>query len=69
MDARIDPLPARALAGDRAAGRAWLLWRLALRELRGGLRGFLVFISCIALVLTAKQVRRLLKRDRDYYDD
>ena len=53
MDARIDPLPARALAGDRAAGRARLLWRLALRELRGGLRGFLVFISCIALGVMA----------------
>ena len=34
-----------------------------------GFPGAYGFIACIALVLTAKQVRRLLKRDRDYYDD
>src|SRR5256885_11816783 len=28
-------------------------WRFALRELRGGLRGFAVFISCIALGVAA----------------
>ncbi len=31
---------------DRAASQAW---RYAIRELRGGLRGFYVFIACIAL--------------------
>jgi putative ABC transport system permease protein len=32
----------------------WLLtWRLALRELRGGLRGFYLFIACIALGVMA----------------
>ena len=30
-----------------------LTWRLALREMRGGLRGFAVFISCIALGVAA----------------
>ena len=30
-----------------------LTWRFALRELRGGLRGFAVFISCIALGVAA----------------
>src|SRR5262245_32962362 len=32
---------------------AGLTWRFALREMRGGLRGFAVFISCIALGVTA----------------
>ncbi|HJN73750.1 MAG TPA: hypothetical protein QGF58_07445 [Myxococcota bacterium] len=27
------------------------------------------FVSCVALVLTAKLLRRLLMRDEDYYDD
>jgi putative ABC transport system permease protein len=36
-----------ALVANRASGA--LPMRLALRELRGGLRGFLVFIACIAL--------------------
>ena len=31
----------------------WLPLRLALRELRGGLRGFYVFIVCIALGVMA----------------
>src|SRR5262249_26114965 len=31
----------------------WLPLRLALRELRGGLRGFYVFIACIALGVMA----------------
>jgi putative ABC transport system permease protein len=31
----------------------WLLLRLALRELRGGLRGFYVFLACIALGVMA----------------
>ena len=30
-----------------------LVWRFALRDLRGGLRGFGVFISCIALGVAA----------------
>src|SRR5436309_11267375 len=30
-----------------------LTWRFALREMRGGLRGFAVFISCIALGVAA----------------
>src|SRR4029079_868494 len=34
------------------ASRA-LTWRFALREMRGGLRGFAVFISCIALGVAA----------------
>ena len=35
-------------------GRAsWLALRYALRELRGGLRGFYVFIACIALGVMA----------------
>ena len=36
----------------RRASRA-LTWRFALRELRGGLRGFAVFIACIALGVAA----------------
>ena len=32
---------------------SWLPLRLALRELRGGLRGFYVFIACIALGVMA----------------
>ena len=34
-----------------------------------GSQGVYGFISCVALVLLAKQLRRILKRDRDYYDD
>jgi len=26
------------------------------------------FVSCVVLVLAAKQLRRILKRDEDYYD-
>src|SRR5471030_612019 len=36
------------IATTRENGR-WLPLRFALRELRGGLRGFYVFIACIAL--------------------
>ena len=36
-----------------AVASAWLRWRFALRELRGGLRGFFVFLACIALGVTA----------------
>jgi putative ABC transport system permease protein len=35
------------------AGHAGLILRLALRELRGGLRGFYVFLACIALGVLA----------------
>ena len=37
-----------ATAKPRHSAR-WLPWRYALRELRGGLNGFYVFIACIAL--------------------
>ena len=43
-------VPMRPPAGTAGAG---LTFRLALRELRGGLRGFYVFIACIALGVTA----------------
>ncbi|HEX9323357.1 MAG TPA: FtsX-like permease family protein [Xanthobacteraceae bacterium] len=43
---------ALAVAGGRLRGSA-LAWRLALRELRAGLRGFYVFIACIALGVAA----------------
>src|SRR5215213_10293592 len=36
-----------------AMASRWLPVRLALRELRGGLRGFMVFIACIALGVMA----------------
>jgi putative ABC transport system permease protein len=42
----IAPEPAKS-------GRPWLSLRYALRELRGGLRGFYVFIACIALGVMA----------------
>jgi putative ABC transport system permease protein len=44
---RLRPAPAR---NNRAV---WLSLRYALRELRGGLRGFYVFIACIALGVMA----------------
>lgn len=34
-----------------------------------GFFGFYGFIGCVVLVLLAKQMRRLLKRDEEYYDD
>ena len=37
----------------RGKGALWLSLRYALRELRGGLRGFYVFIACIALGVMA----------------
>ena len=43
-------LPMLATRGKPGVG---LTFRLALRELRGGLRGFYVFIACIALGVTA----------------
>jgi putative ABC transport system permease protein len=55
VDARTNAtsLPAAARAGDGGLASLPLMGRLALRELRGGLRGFLVFISCIALGVMA----------------
>jgi putative ABC transport system permease protein len=43
----------QAIASGRGRPRRLLTWRLALRELRGGLRGFYVFIACIALGVMA----------------
>jgi hypothetical protein len=34
-----------------------------------GAYGIYGFVACVALVLTAKELRKLLKRDEDYYDD
>lgn len=43
-----------AAPGDTARAPSWgLALRFALREMRGGLRGFYVFISCIALGVAA----------------
>ncbi len=33
-----------------------------------GFYGFYGFLACVALVLTAKQLRKILKRPEDYYD-
>jgi len=33
-----------------------------------GFHGWYGFVSCMFLVIAAKQLRRLLKRDEDYYD-
>jgi hypothetical protein len=33
-----------------------------------GAYGIYGFVACVALVLTAKELRKLLKRDEDYYD-
>lgn len=34
-----------------------------------GAYGIYGFVSCVALVLVAKELRKLLKRDEDYYGD
>lgn len=34
-----------------------------------GFYGVYGFVSCVGLVLLAKQLRRLIKRDEDYYGD
>ena len=34
-----------------------------------GFQGAYGFVACVVLVLAAKQIRRIVKRDRDYYDD
>lgn len=33
-----------------------------------GFHGFYGFVSCVALVIAAKGMRRIVKRDEDYYD-
>ena len=33
-----------------------------------GFDGAFGFVSCVFLVLTAKRLRKILKRDEDYYD-
>ena len=33
-----------------------------------GFYAFFGFVSCVALVLAARQLRRILMRDEDYYD-
>lgn len=33
-----------------------------------GFYGFYGFIACVGLVVLAKQLRKFLKRDEDYYD-
>lgn len=33
-----------------------------------GIYGAYGFVSCVGLVLVAKELRRVLKRDEDYYD-
>src|SRR5438067_7475296 len=42
-----------AIAGVSPRAGAWLTLRFALRDMRGGLRGFTVFIACIALGVAA----------------
>src|SRR5262245_24691199 len=42
-----------SVAAHAGRARGALTWRFALREMRGGLRGFAVFISCIALGVAA----------------
>jgi putative ABC transport system permease protein len=42
-----------SLAAQRSAALHWLALRFALREMRGGLRGFYVFIACIAIGVAA----------------
>lgn len=44
------PAVPRSVAGSRPAG---LSLRFALRELRGGLKGFYIFLACLALGVTA----------------
>ena len=34
-----------------------------------GFYGIFGFVACVALVLAAKQLRRILMRSEDYYDD
>ena len=34
-----------------------------------GFYGIFGFVACVALVLAAKELRKILKRDETYYDD
>src|SRR6201988_653691 len=52
MSAVSEPIPLVS-EPSRKGGAAALSLRYALRELRGGLRGFYVFIACIALGVLA----------------
>src|SRR5690242_5891202 len=52
-DIALGDLGRPAPAGSRSGGTVSLSLRYALRELRGGLRGFYVFIACIALGVMA----------------
>lgn len=45
---------------DKHAYFAWERWI--------GFHGWFGFVACVALVLAAKQLRKLLKRPEDYYD-
>jgi putative ABC transport system permease protein len=50
MTIAAEPIASRSISGGRTSS---LALRYALRELRGGLRGFYVFIACIALGVMA----------------
>ncbi len=52
MDATIKESAAKPAIAPQSSG-AFLVLRLALRELRGGLRGFWIFLACIALGVMA----------------
>ena len=51
-----------AAAARRARAAGLLPLRFALREMRGGLRGFYVFIACIALGVDGDRRRRFARR-------
>jgi putative ABC transport system permease protein len=54
MSIAFEPIPGSLASEPTRGGRpASLSLRYALRELRGGLRGFYVFIACIALGVMA----------------
>jgi putative ABC transport system permease protein len=53
MTASVFPLPKTAVSVERPAPSLLLAWRLAMRDMRGGLRGFGIFIGCIALGVAA----------------
>jgi hypothetical protein len=45
---------------DKQVDFSWEAWT--------GFYGFYGFLSCVGLVLAAKQMRKVLKRREDYYD-
>jgi hypothetical protein len=45
---------------DKHGDFAWEHWV--------GFHGWFGFVACVALVLVAKQLRKVLKRPEDYYD-